>query len=138
MSKIYKVKDLMDVANHGKVPPPCDETMKLTVKSAHNGVSQGTWQVDESFINGLGVAMGGFLSSASDIMMAYAIASLLEEDQGFASIDLHTTFHRPVGLGEVEIEARVERKGRTVSYLVAELTQHGKKVATSVSSMLIK
>lgn len=138
MSGIYKISDLMNVVNKGTAPPPCDDTLGITVESAENGVARGKWQVNETFINGRGVVMGGFLASAADIMMAYAIASQLDDTQGFASIDLHTTFHRPAFTGVVEVEARVERLGRAVAYLVADLVQNGKKVATSVSSVLIQ
>ncbi|MDY0409617.1 PaaI family thioesterase [Virgibacillus soli] len=119
------------------VPPPCDETMQITVESADSGVAYGVWQIDEKFINGLGVVMGGFLSSAADIMMAYAITSMLTEDQGFATIDLHTTFHRPAFKGEITVMAKVERLGRTLAYVVADITQAEKKVASAVSSVLI-
>ncbi|MDQ7861877.1 PaaI family thioesterase [Peribacillus frigoritolerans] len=73
---------------------------------AQDGIARGVWKVDEKFINGIGVAMGGFVTSAADIMMAYAISSKLSMGQSFASIDLHTTFHRPVRLGDVQVEAK--------------------------------
>ncbi|QZT35277.1 PaaI family thioesterase [Caldalkalibacillus thermarum TA2.A1] len=131
------MSDLKKVVSKEMPPPPCDKTINLTVLSAGNGVAKGVWQVEHAFVNGLGVAMGGFLSSAADIMMAYAIASVLTDEQTFASIDLHTTYHRPVVPGKVQVEARVERLGKQVAYLVAELTQDGKKVATAVSHMII-
>ncbi|WP_054948846.1 PaaI family thioesterase [Numidum massiliense] len=137
MLKKFTVTDLQNVARGGMAPPPCDDTMQLTVHSAENGVAKGTWCVDRKYINGLGVAMGGFLSAAADIMMAYAISSMLKEPEGFASIDLDTTFHRPTFEGEVAIEAVVEKRGRKLAYVVADLTQNDKLVATCVSSILI-
>jgi acyl-CoA thioesterase len=138
MVQKYKMSELVDVAVKGIHPPACDETLQVTVEVADNGIARGQWQVNEKFLNGNGVAMGGFLSSASDILMAYALASKLTDQQGFSSIDLQTTFHRPTFPGKVEIEARVERLGRTVAYLVADLSQNEKKVATSISSVLIQ
>lgn len=142
MAKRYNNSDLLDVVRKGSTPPPCDLTLQLDVQYAEDGTAKGTWQVDGKFINGLGVVMGGYLASAADIMMAYAIASKLEADRGgnersFASIDLHTTFHRPAFPGTVEIEARVERMGKTVAYVVADMTQNGKIMASAVSSVLI-
>lgn len=134
----YTISDLVNVANKGLKPPPCDETMQVTVSEADNGIARGIWKVDEKFLNGHGIAMGGFLSSVADILMAYAIASKLTDQHVFSSIDLQTTFHRPTLLGDVEIEARVERLGRTIAYLVADISQGGKKVATSISSVLIQ
>lgn len=133
----YKISDLQKVAKEGMAPPPCDDTMQITVHHSEDGVAEGTWVVDGKYINGMGIAMGGFLSSAADIMMAYAISSKLTDEQEFASIDLHTTFHRPTMVGEVKVIAKVEKMGRKLAYLVADLEQNGKKVASCVSSVLI-
>jgi acyl-CoA thioesterase len=129
--------NLMRIITHGEQPPNCDETLQIKATYAHNGLARGIWRVDEKFINGIGVAMGGFVSSAADIMMAYAIASKLEARQTFTSIDLHTTFHRPVMLGEVMVEARVERMGKKTAYVIADLYQNKKKAASVVSSVMI-
>ncbi|MDQ0338957.1 uncharacterized protein (TIGR00369 family) [Caldalkalibacillus uzonensis] len=138
MNRKYTMSALQQVAKQKLDPPPCDTTLGVRVSAAHDGVAKGVWQVDSSFVNGLGVVMGGFLSAAADIMMAYAISSVLADEQSFASIDLHTTYHRPTLPGEVHIEARVERLGKQVAYLVADLEQNGKKVASAVSSVMIQ
>lgn len=132
-----KLTDLMEVVTNGAEPPNCDKTLQIIPTYAKDGVAKGVWQVDDKFLNGFGVSMGGFLASAADIMMAYAMASKLEETQTFATIDLHTTFHRPVFPGEVQVTATVERLGRKVAYVVAELVQNDKKVGDVVSSVMI-
>lgn len=137
MTKIYRPLDLVEAANLGKVPPNCDVTLQLKPTYAEDGIARGVWQVDEKFINGIGVAMGGYLAAAADSIMAYAVASKLGENQTFTSIDLHTTFHRPAVVGEVEVEARVERLGKKVAYVVADVVQNGKKVVSVVSSVMI-
>lgn len=137
MVNTYKANDLLDVARKGAVPPNCDQTLQIQATFAEDGVAKGIWTVDEKFLNGFGVSMGGYLASAADVMMAYAMASKLAETQTFASIDLHTTFHRPVFPGEVEVIATVERFGRKVAYVTAELFQNEKKVGDVVSSVMI-
>lgn len=129
--------NLMDVITQGAEPPNCDKALNIHIKTANNGKAFASWETDERFINGVGVVMGGFICSAADITMAYAISSLLKENQTFGSINLTTTFHRPVMIGQVEVEARVERLGRTIAYLVADLKQNDKKVASVVSSVMI-
>ncbi|CEH27870.1 hypothetical protein AMI01nite_18530 [Aneurinibacillus migulanus] len=129
---------LMDVVTKESVPPPCDEALGITVTYAKNGIARGLWKVSEKMMNGNGVVMGGFISSAADSMMAYAIASCVQEGQHFASINLHTTFHRPAFIGEIEVEARVERIGKSIGYLVATLVQEGKEIAAATSSVAIR
>ncbi|NSL50587.1 PaaI family thioesterase [Calidifontibacillus erzurumensis] len=135
--KIFQPQDLVEVATKGKIPPNCDITLQLTPTVAENGVARGVWKVDEKFINGNGVVMGGYLAAAADTMMAYAIASKLSKGLVFTTIDLHTTFHRPATIGEIEVEARVERMGKRVAYLVADVIQNEKKVVSAVSSVMI-
>ncbi|MCQ6278853.1 PaaI family thioesterase [Bacillus sp. EB600] len=137
MGEINKKIDLMKIVTDGEQPPNCDLTLQIKATYAHNGVARGIWTVDEKFINGIGVAMGGFVASAADIMMAYAIASKLDAEQMFTSIDLHTTFHRPVLTGEVVVEAKVERMGKKVVYVLADLFQNEKKAASVVSTVMI-
>lgn len=137
MTKIFQPQDLVEVVTKGNVPPNCDVTLQLQPTFAEDGVARGVWQVDEKFINGNGVVMGGYLSAAADTMMAYAIASKLSNNQTFSSIDLHTTFHRPAMIGEIKVEARVERLGRKVAYVVADIIQNEKKVVSAVSSIMI-
>lgn len=137
MGKIKKGVDLKKVIAHEEYPPQCDRTLQIEVINAHDGMARGIWKVDERFMNGIGVAMGGFVSSAADIMMAYAIATKLSDEQSFTSIDLHTTFHRPVLAGEVMVVARVERMGRKVAYVLADVFQNEKKAASVVSSVMI-
>lgn len=137
MESKNKKFDLMRIITHEEQPPNCDDTLQIKATYAHNGVARGIWRVDEKFINGIGVAMGGFVSSTADIIMAYAIASKLEVDQTFTSIDLHTTFHRPVLIGEVMVEAKVERMGKKTAYVIADLYQDERKAASVVSSVMI-
>lgn len=129
--------DLNKVIRLESDPPACDNTLRLKVMEANSGYAKCLWNIDKHLLNGNGVVMGGFVSAAADVTMAYAISTLLKEGQTFASIDLDTTFHRPILNGEVEIEARVEKFGNTVSYVTAVLTQNEKSIANAVSSIMV-
>lgn len=137
MREKFTITDLQNVVKEKQRPPACDETMQVQVTEAEDGVAKGIWTIDEKFLNGHRVVMGGFISGAIDIIMAYAVSSVLTDDQGFASIDLDTTFHRPVLEGTVDITARIDRRGRTLLYLTGEARQNGKLVASTVSSVLV-
>ncbi len=130
--------DLMDVVLEGKEPPSCDKTLNIVIMQANTGTAHAKWEPDERFLNGVGVVMGGFVSSAADITMAYAVSSLLNENQSFGSINLNVTFHRAIAPGTVLVEARVEKIGRTIAYVVANLKQNDKIAASAVSSVMIR
>ncbi|BAB03925.1 PaaI family thioesterase [Halalkalibacterium halodurans] len=138
MAQQQPTVNLNDVVKNHASPPPCDSLLKIDIIEAVKGQATAIWQPDASFVNGVGVVMGGFVSSAADVAMAYAVASILNEKQTFGSIHLHTTFHRPVFPGRVTVIANVKKQGRSVSYVEAELFQRDRLVATSVSSVIIK
>src|SRR5699024_1611494 len=116
-----RINNLMDVINEGKTPPPCDETLGINVEYVKDRTARGTWYASEKFVNGNGVVMGGFVSAAADTMMAYAISYHLDDDQIFSSINLDTTFHRPAFKGIVDVEVRIQKLGRNIVNLTANL-----------------
>ncbi|ABO66594.1 MULTISPECIES: PaaI family thioesterase [Geobacillus] len=132
-----QLTNLHEVITGQSAPPPCDVTLGVHLTEARDGYAKGVWTVSESLLNGNGVIMGGFVGAAADIMMAYAVTTLLRDDQLHASINLQTTFHRPMEAGEAEIEAQVEKFGRTIAYVTATVRQNGKEVASATSSVLI-
>ncbi len=118
-------------------PPACDKTLGIRVKSAVGGKAVCAWNVDERFLNGHQVVMGGFITSAADITMAYSMASILERNQGFASINLQTTFLRPLHIGTSLIESTIVKQGRKTCYVEATVSQHGQCAAKITSSIMI-
>ncbi|MFB4212219.1 PaaI family thioesterase [Shouchella sp. JSM 1781072] len=128
---------LMDVIHFKKEPPPCDTLIGVEMIEAQGGIARAIWRPTDQMLNGNGVIMGGFVSSAADVAMAYAISSLINDKQVFASVNLNVAFHRPALPGEIEVKAVVEKFGRTMSYVTADLYQNDKLVASGVSSVLV-
>jgi acyl-CoA thioesterase len=134
----YRCSDLLRVVRGELQAPPCDDTLGITITDVQPRRITAEWRADPRLLNGHGVVMGGFISAAADIAMAYAMASCLTDDRSFASITLQTTFHRPAVPGKLDIVAKVERLGRTVAYLSADIYQNERHVATATSSVLIR
>src|SRR5699024_2657330 len=140
--KLYTIEDLLDVVTKGDSPPPCDHHMNIKMLHAADKQAEGLWHIDDRFINGHKVVMGGFISGAIDIVMAYASASLLYErnqtDGSFASINLNVTYHRPLFEGNATVQATIEQAGNSVAYLKGTVSQNDKLVATATSSVFLK
>lgn len=133
----YSIENFKDVVLK-KIPSPnCDQTLQIEPVLSEDGWAKAIWTIDEKFVNGIGVTMGGFVAAATDTMMAYAIATELKQGQSFTTIDLHTTFFRPVVPGIAEVVAKVERKGNRTAYLTAEVVQNDKKCCNSISTIMI-
>lgn len=86
----YGVADLIYVANHGVVPTNGDKILQIKAIIARGGIAKGIWQVDDKYLNDIGVSMVGFLTPATVSMMAYTIATKLWDNQLFTTTDLQT------------------------------------------------
>ncbi len=129
--------DLKRVIDGEIEPPACDKTLGIQVTSAVAGRAVCSWNVDERFLNGHQVVMGGFITSAADITMAYSMATILERNRGFTSINLQTAFLRPLLIGTANIESIIVKQGRKTCYVEASVSQNGKYVAKITSSIMI-
>ena len=78
-------------------------------------------QVRPDMHNGVGWLQGGMLVAIADEAMALALYTLLEKDEGIATIAESTSFIRGVRKGAILAEARVIKKGRRVAFMEAEV-----------------
>jgi acyl-CoA thioesterase len=134
---ILSVTDLHKVILKEEEPPACDRTLGITLIEAKDGKAIGSWKIEEHLLNANGIVINGFITAAADIMMSYAITTLINENQTNASFNLATTFHTPLHAGLVEIEAKVEQFGSMISYLSAMMTQDNVKTVEVISTMVI-
>jgi len=91
----------------------------------------------EEFLNFGGTVQGGFLTAMLDDTLGPAILIKAKRPLIVHTIDLHTHFLRPVGLGEVTAEAECTKLGRSVAYTQAKLFDAaGKLCARTTSSAM--
>jgi len=90
------------------------------------------------FTNPAGYIQGGYLSAMLDDTIGM-LATVKTGTQRFPStIDLQTTFLRPVRIGRIEVYARLRNIGRQVIFADAELFDaRGKEAARARASLAI-
>ncbi|MEX0992574.1 MAG: hotdog fold thioesterase [Solirubrobacterales bacterium] len=106
------------------------------------GASPGSARVEfharGEFLNPAGAVQGGFLAAMLDDTMGPAALTLLDSGQIVPTLELKTSFLRPVGPGLLIGEARVVHKGRSVVFTEATLTDaHGVIVAHATGTARI-
>ena len=116
-------------------PPKSDRLLGITLLEAKDGRAVGNWKIEEHLLNANGIVISGFITATVDIMMSYAITTLINEDETFSSINIATTFHKPLHIGLVKIEANVQKFGSFISYLSATITQEEEKTVDALSIM---
>ena len=91
----------------------------------------------EAMCNPAGHVQGGILSAMLDDLTASLATATATRDERCATLDLFTSFLRPVRVGTIHGSARVVRRGRELVNVSGELTQDGKPVATAAATCML-
>lgn len=87
--------------------------------------------------NQQGTVHGGLLAELADATIGTAHSTLIEAGESFTSIDLKTTFLRPVWRSRLLARAWAEHTGRTISHYRCDiLREDGKPVASAFSVVM--
>ena len=116
---------------------PSESLLNVTFKEANEGQSICHWHITPEQLNGNGTVLGGFITAAADIGMAYALLSVVKPDIAFTSISIQSTYHRPGTVGEAEIRTVVKKLGKTIAYVESEVYQRNRVIATITSSLML-
>lgn len=133
----FSMSKLDKLIKSGVKQPASEQLIGVEFLEATDNQSTCKWLVSEKLNNGNGVALGGYVTSAADIAMSYAMLNIIDIATSFTTISINTTFHRPALIGEVMIYSKVKRLGRTTAYLESELYQHDKLIADATSTVMI-
>lgn len=112
-----------------RIPPPLAETMGLRMTPGE-GTAVVEFDAGEPWENPMGFLQGGILATVADAAMGWAYFSLLEEGEGFTTVELKINYLRPVKDGTVTATARVVSNGRRLGLVECDLTDaEGRLVA---------
>jgi uncharacterized protein (TIGR00369 family) len=121
-------------------PPPAAELIGFRPTYVMPGRVVFEFEPREEHYNGLGGVHGGILTTVLDTVMGCAVQSLLDEGVGLATIELKTSFVRPVKVatGVLRAEGGVVHNGSRVASAEAKLLdREGTLYAHATSSWLI-
>ena len=83
-------------------------------------------------LNPFGFVQGGMITSALDEVTSITVNLISEDKKLPNSIDLHTSFHRPVKLGKVILEIKKIKIGKNVVSIEGKLFNSENKIAASI------
>ena len=92
----------------------------------------------EEFRNPAGYIQGGFLAAMLDDTIGFLAGMKTAPKALPSTVDLHTTFLRPVRVGVIEVAAKLSNLGRAMIFTQATLYDaRGKEAARSSASLTI-
>ncbi len=96
-----------------------------------------TFEPTAALCNPAGHVQGGILAAMLDDVTASLATAVGTRDERCATLDLFTSFLRPVRVDTVHATARVVRRGRELVNLTGELSQDGRLVATASATCML-
>lgn len=113
---------------------PVGVTIGFEPTAVDDGKATVILDVGKEHANPLGTLHGGILCDIGDAAMGYAFASTLEEDESFATLELHVNYLRPVWEGRLIAEGRVVNRGRTVGLVECDVEDPEGRLVARLSS----
>jgi uncharacterized protein (TIGR00369 family) len=113
---------------------PLAVSLKMQIHEARDGWVRIVYNPPEGFTQGNGVVQGGIISAMLDFGMIFAAFSRVPVDSTVATVSQTTNYFRPVFLGEVIVEAELEKAGRTLINARASLFRADRTLLASASA----
>jgi uncharacterized protein (TIGR00369 family) len=115
-------------------PPPIAKLIGLKFLSIDLG--QSTFELDAGprHANPMGTLHGGVLADLADIAIGTAMASTLEDDESFTTLDLTVKFLKPVWKATLRATARLVKRTRSLGLLECEVVDQGGSLVARVYS----
>jgi uncharacterized protein (TIGR00369 family) len=119
-------------------PPPVAKLVGLEMVSIDLGHSVFELDAGPRHANPMGALHGGILCDLADAALGTAMASTLEDDESFTSLDLTVKFLKPVWKARVRAVAQVVKRTRSLGLVECEVTDDsGSLVARVYSTCMV-
>lgn len=120
-------------------PPPVATLLGATIRRVDRdrGELDVGYDAPAAFANPAGTVQGGMLGAMLDDLCAGLVDATLQAGEAVVTLNLNLSFLRPARLGPLDGQARLQRRGREVCFVEAQLLQNGQPVATAVATCRI-
>lgn len=133
--KTSKHLDWMQAVQRGEAePPPIAKLVGLEMVSIEVGRSVFELQAEPRHANPMGTLHGGVLCDLADLALGTAMATSLEADETFTSLDLSIKFLKPIWKSRLRATAQIVKRTRTLGLLECDVTDEGGSLVARVYS----
>jgi uncharacterized protein (TIGR00369 family) len=115
-------------------PPPVAELIGFRMKAVELGRSVMELDASARHANPMGTLHGGIVCDLADAAIGTALASTLEDDETFTTLDLTAKYFKPIWNARLTATARVTRRTRALGFIECDVTDDGGSVVAKVFS----
>jgi len=117
--------------------PPVAQLLGAHLEGYGSGRASMTMEATAAHHNAMGTLHGGLLGALADMAIGAALATTLEDGEGFTTLTLNASYLRAVVEGPVTASAEVVRRGRRTALVRCRVDSGDRHVAEFDSNCLI-
>jgi uncharacterized protein (TIGR00369 family) len=115
-------------------PPPIAELIGIRPVEFEVGQSKFAFTASRRHANPMGTLHGGIICDLADVAMGTAMATTLEEDESFTTLDLTAKYFKPIRDEQLTATGRVTKRTRTLGLIECEVTDSSGSLVAKVFS----
>jgi uncharacterized protein (TIGR00369 family) len=115
-------------------PPPVAKLVGFEFLSIELGRSEFALNAGPQHANPMGTLHGGIICDLADAALGTAMASTLEDDETFTSLDLAVKFLKPVWTTRLRAVAKVVKRTRSLGLIECDVTDDSESLVARVYS----
>lgn len=115
-------------------PPPVAELVGFRMVDVALGRTVFELDVSRRHANPMGTLHGGIVCDLADAAMGTAMATTLEGDESFTTLDLTAKYFKPVWNARLRATATVTKRTRTLGLIECEVVDEGGSLVAKVFS----
>lgn len=112
---------------------PISQLIGLEVQSGEPGEAEIYLNVDQRMHNPMGFVHGGVLSLLADAVMGIAFGRTLDDQHGFATVEMKVSYLRPVKETRLYAKATLIQRGLRIGFLECTIVDSRKKLIATGS-----
>ncbi len=117
--------------------PPIAQALGLRAVQAELGEAVLEMDHDGRLANPMGTLHGGVICDLADLAMGMAMASTLEDDESFTTLDLTAKFLKPIWNARLRAAATVVKRNRSLGLVECDVTDDGGSLVAKLLSTCI-
>ena len=118
----------------GKPFMPFATLLGFRVKSVELGQAVIEIEMNEHHVNPSGTMHGGVFCAIADTAMGVAFATMLEEGEALATLELKINYLKPLWNGKILALGKVVKKGRTTGLVECDILDENEQLVARASS----
>jgi uncharacterized protein (TIGR00369 family) len=128
------LEELRGIIRGDVAPPPVAKLVGLEFISIDLGHSVFELDAGPQHANPMGTLHGGIMCDLADAALGTAMASTLEDDESFTTLDLSVKFLKPVWKARLRATAQIVKRTRSLGLLECDVTDEGGSLVARVYS----